>query len=195
MKKFISTISILTVGFLSACSEQKFPVTFHLEAPPSDSGKFTFYHHGVCYSKAPFFSHNQIDSYYSFPAGDNTYGIVVIAKKGYAPRIEAMTEENKGKKILPVVNGHTMQPMQIYDRPITGGKLAILGGFSPADLKEMSEFISPKDEKREAPILKMAPYTRPLLEKEDPNDKKAEQKESTSKSPDAKVIRKRRGRI
>ncbi|UQT45466.1 hypothetical protein M5E88_04350 [Akkermansia muciniphila] len=55
--------------------------------------------------------------------------------------MEGITASNLGRQILPIVNGHAMQPLRLYSKPVTSGKLAVMGGFSPADLAAMAEFI------------------------------------------------------
>lgn len=137
---------------LCSCGPDKYPVSFHMETGATDSKKFAFERDGHYYSKAPFISQKDIESYYSFPAEDNTYGIVVNVRKGLDSRVEGVTAANLGKQILPVVNGHAMQPLRLYNKPVTSGKLAVMGGFSPADLAAMAEFIPPADPKREEPI-------------------------------------------
>ena len=62
---------------LCACGPDKYPISFHMETGATDSKKFAFERDGHYYSKAPFISHKDIEYYYSFPAPDNTYGIVV----------------------------------------------------------------------------------------------------------------------
>ena len=97
-------------------------------------------------------------------------------------------------QILPIVNGHRMQPMRLYNNPIKGGKLAVLGGFSPADLAAMAEFIPPADPKREEAINKLAPVTKPLLPAIDPTKEKKEAKDPEDHK-DRTVISTRRGRL
>ena len=67
---------------LCSCGPDKYPISFHMETGATDSKKFAFERDGHYYSKAPFISHKDIESYYSFPAPDNTYGIVVNVRKG-----------------------------------------------------------------------------------------------------------------
>ena len=135
----------------------------------ADSKKFAFERDGHYYSKAPFISHKDIESYYSFPAPDNTYGIVVNVRKGLGSRVEEeIAAANLGRQILPIVNGHAMQPLRLYSKPVTSGKLAVMGGFSPADLAAMAEILPPADPKREEPINKLAAVTKPLLPSKDP---------------------------
>lgn len=179
---------------LCSCGPDKYPVSFHMETGSTDSKKFAFMHDGHYYSKAPFISQKDIESYYSFPAEDNTYGIVVNVKKGLESRVEGMTAQNLGRQILPVVNGHTMQPLRLYNKPVTSGKLAVMGGFSPADLAAMAEFIPPANLKREEAINKMAPVTKPLLPAKDPTQEKKEAKEP-EEHKDRTVVSTRRGRI
>lgn len=179
---------------LCSCGPDKYPVSFHMEASPTDSKKFAFQHtDGHVYSKAPFISQKDIESYYSFPSTDNTYGIVVNIKKGLHSRVEGETANNLGRQILPVVNGHPMKTMRLYNRPITSGKLAILGGFSPADLAAMAEFITPADPKREEAINKMGVITKPLLPTNDPAQAQKEAKDPEA-HPDRTVLETRRGR-
>jgi len=128
---------------LCSCGPDKYPISFHMETGATDSRKFAFERDGHYYSKAPFISHKDIESYYSFPALDNTYGIVVNVRKGLDSRVEGITAANLGRQILPIVNGHAMQPLRLYSKPVTSGKLAIMGGFSPADLAPMAELIPP----------------------------------------------------
>ena len=168
---------------LCSCGSDKYPVSFHMQTGASDSQKFSFRNEddGYYYSKVPFISQNDIDSYYSFRAADNTYGAVFNIKKGLHSRVEGVTALNLGKQILPIVNGHRMQPMRLYNNPIKGGKLAVLGGFSPADLAAMAEF-------------KLAPVTKPLLPAIDPTKEKKEAKDPEDHK-DRTVISTRRGRI
>ena len=179
-----------------SCGSDKYPVSFHMQTGASDSQKFSFRNEddGYYYSKVPFISQNDIDSYYSFRAADNTYGAVFNIKKGLHSRVEGVTALNLGKQILPIVNGHRMQPMRLYNNPIKGGKLAVLGGFSPADLAAMAEFIPPADPKREEAINKLAPVTKPLLPAIDPTKEKKEAKDPEDHK-DRTVISTRRGRI
>lgn len=179
---------------LCSCGPDKYPVSFHMETGATDSKKFAFVYDGRYYSKTPFISQKNIESYYSFPAEDNTYGIVVNVKKGLGNRLEGITAQNLGKQILPIVNGHFMQPMRLYNKPITSGKLAIRGGFSPADLAAMAEFIPPADPKREEPINKLAHVTKPLLPLKDPT-KELKQEKEPEDNKDRTVISTRRGRL
>ena len=181
---------------LCSCGSDKYPVSFHMQTGASDSQKFSFRNEddGYYYSKVPFISQNDIDSYYSFRAADNTYGAVFNIKKGLHSRVEGVTALNLGKQILPIVNGHRMQPMRLYNNPIKGGKLAVLGGFSPADLAAMAEFIPPADPKREEAINKLAPVPKPLLPAIDPTKEKKEAKDPEDHK-DRTVISTRRGRI
>ena len=110
---------------LCSCGPDKYPISFHMETGATDSRKFAFERDGHYYSKAPFISHKDIESYYSFPAPDNTYGIVVNVRKGLDSRVEGITAANLGRQILPIVNGHAMQPLRLYSKPVTSGKLAI----------------------------------------------------------------------
>ena len=109
---------------LCSCGPDKYPISFHMETGATDSKKFAFERDGHYYSKAPFISHKDIESYYSFPAPDNTYGIVVNVRKGLGSRVEGITAANLGRQILPIVNGHAMQPLRLYSKPVTSGKLA-----------------------------------------------------------------------
>ena len=93
---------------LCSCGPDKYPISFHMETGATDSKKFAFERDGHYYSKAPFISHKDIESYYSFPAPDNTYGIVVNVRKGLGSRVEGITAANLGRQILPIVNGHTL---------------------------------------------------------------------------------------
>ncbi|KAA4218987.1 hypothetical protein F3D15_25805, partial [Bacteroides ovatus] len=102
---------------LCSCGPDKYPISFHMETGATDSKKFAFERDGHYYSKAPFISHKDIESYYSFPAPDNTYGIVVIVRKGLGSRVEGITAANLGRQILPIVNGHAMQPLRLYSKP------------------------------------------------------------------------------
>lgn len=179
---------------LCSCGADKYPISFHMETGASDSQKFAFTRDGRFYSKAPFISQKDIASYYSFPAADNTYGIVVNVQKPLRNRVEGETALNLGKQILPVVNGHIMQPLRLYNRPITSGKLAILSGFSPADLAAMAEFIPPADPKREEAINKLAPITKPLLPMNDPAQAKKEVKDPEA-TGERTVVNTRRGRL
>lgn len=179
---------------LCSCGPDKYPISFHMEAGATDSKKFAFERDGHYYSKAPFISHKDIESYYSFPAPDNTYGIVVNVRKGLGSRVEGITASNLGRQILPIVNGHAMQPLRLYSKPVTSGKLAVMGGFSPADLAAMAEFIPPADPKREEPINKLAAVTKPLLPSKDPAQEKKEAKDP-EEHKDRTVISTRRGRI
>ena len=179
---------------LCSCGPDKYPVSFHMETGATDSKKFAFERDGHYYSKAPFISQKDIESYYSFPAEDNTYGIVVNVRKGLDSRVEGVTAANLGKQILPVVHGHAMQPLRLYNKPVTSGKLAVMGGFSPADLAAMAEFIPPADPKREEPINKLAAVTKPLLPIKDPTQEKKEAKEP-EEHKDRTVVSTRRGRI
>lgn len=193
-------MKLLTIFFgtllLCSCGPDKYPVSFHMQTGASDSQKFAFQNEddGYYYSKVPFISHKDIESYYSFPAADNTYGVVFNIKKGLYGRVEGVTAENLGKQILPVVNGHRMQTMRLYNKPIDKGKLAVLGGFSPADLAAMAEFIPPANPKREEPINKLAPITKPLLPLKDPTKEKKEAKDPEDHS-DRTVVSTRRGRL
>ena len=157
---------------LCSCGPDKYPVSFHMETGATDSKKFAFERDGHYYSKAPFISQKDIESYYSFPAEDNTYGIVVNVRKGLDSRVEGVTAANLGKQILPVVNGHAMQPLRLYNKPVTSGKLAVMGGFSPADLAAMAEFIPPADPKREEPINKLPPSPSPFFPSRTPPRKR-----------------------
>lgn len=109
-------------------------------------------------------------------------------------RVEGITASNLGRQILPIVNGHAMQPLRLYSKPVTSGKLAVMGGFSPADLAAMAEFIPPADPKREEPINKLAAVTKPLLPSKDPAQEKKEAKDP-EEHKDRTVISTRRGRI
>ena len=164
---------------LCSCGPDKYPISFHMETGATDSKKFAFERDGHYYSKAPFISHKDIESYYSFPAPDNTYGIVVNVRKGLGSRVEGITAANLGRQILPIVNS---------------GKLAVMVGFSPADLAAMAEFIPPADPKREQPINKLAAVTKPLLPSKDPAQEKKEAKDP-EEHKDRTVISTRRGRI
>lgn len=179
---------------LCSCGPDKYPISFHMETGSTDSKKFAFMHDGHYYTNVPFISQKDIESYYSFPAQDNTYGIVVNVKKPLHSRVEGETATNLGRQILPVVNGHIMQPLRLYNKPVTSGKLAVMGGFSPADLAAMAEFIPPADPKREEPINKLAPATKPLLPLKDPTKEKKEAK-APEENKDRTVISTRRGRI
>ncbi len=167
---------------LCSCGPDKYPISFHMETGATDSKKFAFERDGHYYSKAPFISHKDIESYYSFPAPDNTYGIVVNVRKGLGSRVEGITASNLGRQILPIVNGHAMQPLRLYSKPVTSGQLAVMGGFSPADPK------------REEPINKLAAVTKPLLPSKDPAQEKKEAKDP-EEHKDRTVISTRRGRI
>ena len=153
---------------LCSCGPDKYPVSFHMETGATDSKKFAFERDGHYYSKAPFISQKDIESYYSFPAEDNTYGIVVNVRKGLDSRVEGVTAANLGKQILPVVNGHAMQPLRLYNKPVTSGKLAV--------------------------INKLAAVTKPLLPIKDPTQEKKEAKEP-EEHKDRTVVSTRRGRI
>lgn len=67
-----------------------------------------------------------------------------------------------------------------------------MGGFSPADLAAMAEFIPPADPKREEPINKLAAVTKPLLPSKDPAQEKKEAKDP-EEHKDRTVISTRRG--
>lgn len=179
---------------LCSCGPDKYPISFHMETGGTDTRKFAFERDGHYYTKIPFITHKDIESYYSFPAADNTYGIVVNVKKPLHSRVEGETANNLGRQIMPIVNGHFMQPLRLYSRPVSSGKLVILGGFSPADLAAMAEFIPPANAKREEPINKLAPITKPLLPAEDPT-KETKEAKAPEEHPDRTVLSTRRGRI
>ena len=69
-----------------------------------------------------------------------------------------------------------------------------MGGFSPADLAAMAEFIPPADPKREEPVNKLAAVTKPLLPTKDPVQEKKEAKDP-EEHKDRTVVSTRRGRI
>lgn len=168
----------LLFGSVMLCScESTYPVSFHVEAGEGQSRKFSVPHNGRLYDKVPFVSQKDFESYYSFPHKDGSYGIVLTAKSSSRNRIEAYTSENLGRFILPIANGNMMSITQLT-RPVTTGKLVIWGGFSPADLAELAKAIPPADEKREEPILKMAPHTKKLLLNAQELAEKEEQKKN-----------------
>ncbi len=164
-----------------------------METESMDSQKFAFHHEGHFYSKSSFITNTNIESYYSFKADDNTYGVVFILKPGLANRLEGMTAQNLGRCILPVVNGHFLPVMKLYNKPITSGKIPIHGGFSAADLEVLAEYIPPKDEEREEKIIKMAPASKRLLRDIDPDEVK--KPKDPERHDNRTILDERRGRF
>ncbi len=189
MKKLALLLSAL---FLCSCSD-KFLISFHMETDSMDSKKFAFTHKGRFYTKSAFITNTNIESFYSFQAEDNTYGVVFILKPGLSNRLEGMTAQNLGKRIQPIVNGHFMNTLRLYSKPITTGKIPIHGGFSAADIKELADHVNPPQQKTNQKVFKLAPATKRLLHDIDPDEVKKQK--DPEENENRTVISERRGRF
>ncbi len=187
----------LLVTFVCLCScETRFPVSFHMEERQDlgsafrTNDKFSIRQGSMTFEKAPFVSQKDFESYRSFPAANGTYGVVFNVKKPLWARVEAYTTQNLESNILPMVNGHPMEQLRLYQKPITNGKLVVWGGFTPADLAVLAEVVEPEDSAREKPILDRAESTKANLSisPQEWADKKKE-------NEDRKVISEKRGRF
>ena len=148
---------------LLSCGETKLPISFHIEASEGQGRKFTIPYQGQLYDKSPFITQKDFATYRSFPSADGTFGIVLNAKPGISNRIEAYTADNLGKNILPIANGHMMELLRLYNKPITNGSLVIWGGFTPADLAVLNEVVPPTDDEKAKNLAVLADKTVPLV--------------------------------
>lgn len=175
---------------LASCAETTFPVSFHMEATEGDGRKFTIPHDGRLYERAPFISQKDFVSYRSFPAQDGTLGVVFNVKPGLSSRVEGFTSDNLGKYILPIANGHTMELIRLYNKPISNGALVIWGGFSPADLAVLNEVVPPTKEEEAKNLKAFADKTIPLV-----TLNARDEKEKAEKENKRKVLSEKRGRF
>lgn len=181
-------LAVLSV-VLCACSDPKFPISFHVETDSMPGKKFTIAHNGRTYEKAPFASTRDFINYRSvYDPNSMTYGVVLTTAKGIGNRIQGVTAQNLGKHILPIACGIPLEVMMLYNTPISGGKLYIRSGFSPADLKALSKVIPPENKEAESRLLKKADEYKPNIVPAPPKDDKTDSKNRT-------VLEERRGRL
>jgi hypothetical protein len=192
MKRLLPALALLV---LCSC-ESTFPVTFHMENRSDISSamgmtdKFSLRVGNKVFDRAAFISQKDFDNYRSFLSNDGTYGVVFTANKKMWTRIQAYTTSNLGSDILPMVNGHPMELLHLYNRPISTGQLVVWGGFTPADLAALSKVVDPTPEEKAKGLIEQGKYSKKNLSIS-PQESLERQKEREER----KVISEKRGRF
>ncbi len=153
---------------LGSCQQQnRYPVHFLTESSSSEAGaSFNILYSGHYYNRMPIMSLKHFDKFKSFLADDGSYGVVLYTQKVYRNRLFTATQENIGKRLLPVVNGLAFEPTMI-DQGIQDGTLIIWGGLNGFDLKQLSRHIEPVEQEiEEKRYLDDNPRPLPKLPKE-----------------------------
>lgn len=139
----LSALGLAAAAVLASCSPEPYRVHFLTEADPVTSGThFSIPHEGKLYNRTPIMSLNQFEKFSSFmDMQDGSYGVRLYTKPEYKLRLANVTLENRGRYMLPIVNGLAFQPMKIdavYD-----GQLVIWSGLNGWDLMKLGENLEP----------------------------------------------------
>ncbi len=136
------------MSLFSSCQQQTYPVFFLTENNGTEEGaRFVTKHGSHYYTKQPLFSLEHFEKFCSYLEPDGSYSVELFIKNEYRTRLEFMYMYNKGKLLLPVVNGHALAPMRL-DRPISDGSL-VLWGVNGYDLKQIANTVKPINEEIE----------------------------------------------
>lgn len=127
---------------VSSCSQNTYPVGFHMEADrvQGEGFKFSRPFKGKYYDVTPFVSTKMFKQYASFLNPDGSYGVVFLVEDEYRMRLYSQTQAHIGQTMLPTVNGLGMEVLKITT-PIRDGKLVIWGGLNGYDLKMINETV------------------------------------------------------
>ncbi len=145
MKSLSLLMSATALGIcaLVSCESRPYPVGFHLEADGGEGGSnFVVKHKGRFYDRSPFLTLVHFQKFASFLNPDGSYCVVFEAKPEMQMRLNAMTQANIGKHILPTVAGLSFEPLLIK-KPNTDGKLVIWNGLNGYDLYMISKHVEP----------------------------------------------------
>lgn len=153
---------------ITSCQQQKQYRAYFLteSSNPEGGAAFNVRYNGRMYNRMPIMSLRHFAKFKSFMADDGSYGAVLYTPKEYRLRLYTETQQNIGKRILPVIDGLAFPPMEI-DCGITDGQMIIWGGLNGYDLRRMSETLEPVDKEiEEKRYLEDDPRPKPELPKE-----------------------------
>lgn len=123
----------------SNCQQEQYKAYFLTESSnPEGGAAFNVRYDGRLYNRMPIMSLKHFEKFRSFMAEDGSYGVVLYTPKAYRMRLYTETQQNIGKRMLPVIGGLAYPPLEI-DCGITDGQLIIWNGLNGYDLKRMSE--------------------------------------------------------
>lgn len=168
MHKFsIFICAMIGTLLLTGCQQKQYKAYFLTESSNSEGGAaFNVRYDGRMYNRMPIMSLKHFEKFRSFMADDGSYGVVLYTPKEYKMRLYTETQQNIGKRILPVIDGLAFEPLMI-DCGITDGQLIIWGGLNGYDLRRISETLEPiTPEIEEKRYLKDDPRPKPELPKE-----------------------------
>lgn len=132
-------------ALLASCQQTQYKAYFLTESSTPEGGAaFNVKYNGRMYNRMPIMSLKHFEKFKSFMADDGSYGMVLYTPKEYRTRLYSETQQNIGKRILPVIDGLAFPPMMI-DRGITDGQIIIWGGLNGYDLRRISETLTPVD--------------------------------------------------
>lgn len=152
MKHILCTLLLLACAALMSCQQQRqpYPVFFLTETNGYEGGAaFTLAYGGHYYNRMPVLALKHCAKFKSFmDMQTGSYGVTLYLKDEYRNRLYFTTQENVGRRLLPIVNGLAFQPTMI-DAPISDGKLIIWSGLNGYDLKRISRTVEPVDPEME----------------------------------------------
>ncbi len=137
------------LSLLTGCQQQRpYPVFFLAENEGAEEGaRFVFKHGTRHYTKQPIFALEHFEKFCSYLEPDGSYSVELFVKDEYRTRLEFLYEYNRGRLVLPMVNGHALSPLRL-DRPIKDGSL-VLWGVTGYDIKQIARTVKPINEEIE----------------------------------------------
>ena len=168
MNKVTSFLCAMLGGILMvSCQQKQYKAYFLTESSNTEGGAaFNVRYNGRMYNRMPIMSLKHFEKFRSFMANDGSYGVVLYTPKEYRMRLYTETQQNIGKRILPVIDGLAFEPLMI-DCGITDGQLIIWGGLNGYDLRRISETLTPvTPEIEEKRYLEDDPRPKPELPKD-----------------------------
>ncbi len=135
----VSLILIPSLGFASGKKAPPASISFHMQANAAEAPRFAREVQTLAgrkfFRKIPEVSTKDIVAFSPFPADDNrTYGIVFKLNSAASRRLQSVTNMNRGKLLLALVNGQALGVVRI-DKPVKDGMLVIWSGIQQQEIK------------------------------------------------------------
>lgn len=123
---------------------EKFSISFHLEAEATDNPKMIFQQmvggRAKVFKRVPEIHSKDIASFAPFPTADGDYGLVLRLHPAAVNRIHAVTTANQGRWLVALVNGRVADAVLI-DKPVSDGRMVIWKRVMLADITLMDEVL------------------------------------------------------
>jgi len=140
MRLFLITLLSLSVTssvFAFGKKPPKNRLTFHLQGQASDGPKMVFPlpvgGKRLFFRKSPMTFTKEIVAFLPFYAEDGTAGATFQFRTETARRIAALTNQNRQKWVVAMLNGRPVDAVFI-EKPVTDGKLVIWQGMKQAEV-------------------------------------------------------------